>query len=193
MHSNPPPIDVVDVAKHLAAGLEAEGHEYALGGALALGYWATPRGTVDVDVTIYLSTDKPSECVWVLQQLGCDFSASDAHHSIVEHRFCQVEYGGFRVDVFLPSMPFYSTAYERRRAVDMDGQTVFVWDAETLCVLKMMFFREKDNADLLEVLNVQQEKLDRDWVRNELVGICGPRDLRISRWDELVVKSDTNG
>ncbi|MBP87452.1 MAG: hypothetical protein CMJ64_12130 [Planctomycetaceae bacterium] len=183
------PTDVVDVAKQLAAGLHAEGHDYSLGGALALGFW----GTVDVYLTIYLPPDRPSECVWVLQQLGCDVSASEAHHSIVEHGFCKVEYGGFRVDVFLPSIPFYATACDRRRAVQLEEQTVYVWDAGTLCVFKMMFFREKDSVDLREMLRVQGDKLDRNWVRDELVAIYGDRDLRISRWDELVGEMETSG
>jgi len=33
----------VDVARRLADALEARGVDYALGGALALGYYATPR------------------------------------------------------------------------------------------------------------------------------------------------------
>jgi hypothetical protein len=45
-------MDPAQVAQAIAAALEAAGCDYALGGAIALGFWAEPRGTVDVDVTI---------------------------------------------------------------------------------------------------------------------------------------------
>ena len=50
-----------DVARDLAMALEARGQEYALGGAIALGFWGEPRGTLDVDVTLFLAPDKPSD------------------------------------------------------------------------------------------------------------------------------------
>ena len=84
--------------------------EYALGGAIALGYWGVPRGTVDVDVTIYLAPDQPSECVWLLQEIGCEFSSASATESLREHGFCRVAFAGTRVDVFLPTVPFYAAA-----------------------------------------------------------------------------------
>ena len=44
----------VDVARQLADALEDNDIEYAIGGALALGYYATPRATVDVDINIFV-------------------------------------------------------------------------------------------------------------------------------------------
>lgn len=46
--------DSAQIALDLAAALEAAHCEYAIGGAIALGYWAQPRGTLDVDVTLFL-------------------------------------------------------------------------------------------------------------------------------------------
>jgi hypothetical protein len=57
-------LDVADVARRLAAALDARQQEYAFGGAIALGYWAQPRGTVDVDLTLFLPPDKPSACCY---------------------------------------------------------------------------------------------------------------------------------
>jgi hypothetical protein len=45
-------MEVAEAAQQLAAALTERGCEYALGGALALGYWAEPRGTLDVDLTL---------------------------------------------------------------------------------------------------------------------------------------------
>jgi hypothetical protein len=46
----------------------------------------------------------------------------------------------------LPNVDFYKTARRRRKRVDLGNQEVVVWDAESLAVFKMMFFRRKDLA-----------------------------------------------
>ena len=56
------------------------------------------------------------------------------------------------VDVFLPLVPFYEAARARRRRVELGDQSIMVWDAESLSVFKMMFFRRKDLADIEQIL-----------------------------------------
>jgi hypothetical protein len=97
-----------DVARDLAAALDARGQEYALGGAIALGFWGEPRGTLDVDVTLFLAADKPSECLWLLQDIECELTVSEAFDSLREHGFCRVTFHGLRLDVFLPIVDFFS-------------------------------------------------------------------------------------
>lgn len=146
--------DATDIAKQVAEKLTAAGQDYAIGGAIALGYWAEPRGTLDVDFTLFMAADRPGECAWLLQNIGCEFSSSEAIQSLNEHGYCRVVYDGMRVDVFLPIVPFYEAARQRRQRVVLDGQEVFVWDAETLTVFKMMFFRRKDLADVEQIIRV---------------------------------------
>lgn len=176
----------VEAARQLAKALSAAGCEYALGGAIALGIWANPRGTLDVDVTLFLPPDQPSGCVRLLQNIGCQITASQALQSLTEHGFCQVEFGGRRLDVFLPIIPLYEQARQRRKTVLLGDQPVTIWDAETLCVFKMMFFRRKDLADVEQILRVQGDQLDRDWVTRQLVELYGGRDPRVSQWQELL-------
>ncbi|MCU0981861.1 MAG: hypothetical protein MUF25_22140 [Pirellulaceae bacterium] len=73
-----PTHDAAAVAERLAAALQEAGQPYALGGAIALGYWGAPRGTLDVDVTVFLPPDRPSECLWLLQDLGCEMDTAAA-------------------------------------------------------------------------------------------------------------------
>jgi hypothetical protein len=186
MEDSPTPTtDAATVAQRVAAELEERGQPYALGGAIALGYWAAPRGTVDVDLTLFLSPDRPSECLWLLQEIGCHVSTSTALASLRENGYCQVTWGGLRVDVFLPTLPFYDQAQARLRQVMLGEQTINIWDAESLAVFKMMFFRRKDVADVEQILRGMGESFDRDWVRARLVEIYGDRDPRIVQWDEL--------
>lgn len=174
-----------EVAQELAQALEQRGQEYALGGAIALGYWGTPRGTVDVDVTVFVSPREPASCVQLLREIGCQVDTAEAMGLLQEHGFCHARYRGVRVDVFLPIVPFYGEARRRRARVRLGDQDIMVWSAEVLAVFKMMFFRRKDLADVEEILRVQGESLDRNWIRSQLVEMYGRRDPRISYWDEL--------
>jgi hypothetical protein len=178
-------LDAAAVARQLAAALDARRQEYALGGAIALGYWAAPRGTVDVDLTLFRPPDQPSASVWLLQELGCKLTAAEATGSLREHGFCRVEYSGVRVDVFLPTIDFYGAARDRRRVVKLGEQSIQIWDAESLIVFKMMFFRRKDLADVEQILRTQRESLDCAWIELHLEQLFGRHDPRLSQWNEL--------
>jgi hypothetical protein len=189
MPENQPLPSPTTVALDLAAALDNRKTAYALGGAIALGYWAEPRGTMDVDLTLFLNPEKHSECIWLLQDIGCDVPVGEAIQLLQEHGFCRATYSGLRVDVFFPTIPFYETAKARRRQVPLRESQIMVWDAETLAVFKMMFFREKDLLDLKQVLRKQGSAFDVQWVHQQLVDICGSRDTRTARWDEIVRES----
>lgn len=178
------------VARRLARALDKRGTEYAIGGAIALGFWAQPRGTMDVDLTLFIPSERASEAIWELQEIGCDLSASKALASLREHGFCRVTYAGWQVDVFVPTNAFYEHAKARRRKVHLGNQEVVVLDAETLAVFKMMFFRPRDMADIHDLLRVQGATFDRDWVRARLLDIVGQFDPRIVQWDELVAEAN---
>ena len=180
-----PEMDAAEVAERLAAALDEQGQEYALGGAIALGYWGEPRGTLDVDLTVFLPIEQPSQCIWLLQQIGCDVRAAEAIQSFQEHGLCHATFQRRRVDVFVPTLPFYESARQRRRRVQLGTHAVMIWDAESLCVFKMMFFRRKDIADVEQILRIQGANLDRAWVRQQLQQIFCAYDPRLSQWDEL--------
>lgn len=185
MSNGSPQARTLQVCARLARQLEELQQEYAIGGAIALGVWGVPRGTLDVDLTLYLSPEKPSHCIWLLQDLGCDVDSQAALESFREHGFCRVSCEAVTVDVFLPTIAFYEAARLRRRRIQLGDHPVWIWDAETLTVFKMMFFRRKDVADVEQIMRTQGDQLDRGWVRSRLQEIYGPRDPRVTQWDDL--------
>ena len=179
------PGDASQVAAELAAALDSRGCEYAVGGAIALGFWAEPRGTLDVDVTLYFAENAVQSCLELLADIGCQFDEKAAQTLMNEHAYCQAIFGGRRIDVFLPTIPLYEAAFLRRCKIEISGQPIKIWDAETLCVFKLMFFRRKDIADVEQILKHQAEKLDRDWITKKITDIYEKRDPRVSQWKEL--------
>ena len=75
-----------------------------------MGYWGVPRGTVDVDVTVFLPPERPTECLDLLRRVGCEFSAAMSAESVSEHGLCRVTFAGLVVNVFFPMVPFYEAA-----------------------------------------------------------------------------------
>ena len=186
--ANPPPVTAV--AAELAKRLDLANCEYALGGAIALAYWSEPRGTVDVDVSLFISAVDPSQTIDVLHRIDADFDADAVRTSIETHGFCRVRFMGRVLDVFLPIAMIYEPGRLRRQRVNIDGYEAMIWDAETLCVFKMMFFRRKDLADLESILLTQGKSLDRSWIEQQLIAMYGQRDPRIGQWRELAAESE---
>lgn len=71
-------------------------------------------------------------------------------------------------------------------AVPLLDSKIEIWDAETLCVFKMMFFRRKDLADVEQLLRSQGGALDASWVDHHIEQMYGRRDPRVSTWREIV-------
>lgn len=61
----PEAFTAADVARALADALERHNISYAIGGALALGFYAPPRATLDVDVNAFVPLDDGFETLTV--------------------------------------------------------------------------------------------------------------------------------
>lgn len=178
-----------EIARDLADTLEGRGIPYAIGGALALGFYAVPRATVDVDVNIFVSPvgelDRALEALATAGFIPDDDPATLLRHAREEGQF-RGTVAEMRVDVFVPAIPFYAELETRRRQVVLLGRTLWILAPDDLVVLKMMFFRRKDLADVEAVLRDQGATLDRESVRRKLCELAGETDERVRAWDELV-------
>lgn len=144
------------------------------------------RATVDVDLTLFLDPTSLVAVTELLLRLGCQFDQASAISFLREHGYCRTTYDEVRVDLFLPTIPFYDEARARRLQVELKGRHLYIWDAEVLAVFKLMFFRTKDLVDVERILVVKGDFIDRQWIRRQLVEIFGRRDPRVAAWDDLV-------
>jgi hypothetical protein len=163
---------IVAVHRHL----DQAGISHAFGGALALAYVAEPRGTVDVDVNVFLPEDAIEQVAEALGPLGFRRPESTPGHRppIAGIRF---EHGSdpFPVDVF-PSLHERYREIERRRVLRPFGRGEDVLpflSAEDLCLFKLSYGRPKDWVDLAAVA-VERPDLDIDAVEELLVALRGP-------------------
>jgi hypothetical protein len=163
---------------------------YAIGGAIALGYWGVPRATLDIDLTLWFEVGEARDALAVIYALGAN--GPGLEHAVADTEADGVVYlnlFGTRLDVFTPSIPYYSEALASRCRVDLANVgTIWLLSAESLVVFKLLFFRAKDLSDVERLLRVQGEQFDDGAVRRALLDIVGGDDERVAWLDAHIAK-----
>jgi hypothetical protein len=179
------PDDALSIALDLARALGGAGISYAIGGALAFGYWAVPRATVDVDVNVFVSDTELDGLVACLARAGIDADAEVARRQSESAGLIVVRWRGLRVDLFTPSIPFSREAERTRVEIEVHGERFWLLSSESIAVFKLLFYRPKDIADLAQLVALRSE-LDAPYVRRWIVDMMGEDDERVARWDVIV-------
>ena len=164
------------VAIHLA--LDAARLSHAFGGALALA-WCTQRarGTIDIDVNVFVPTDRTDD---LLAALPAEITASDdAIAQLEADGQSRLWWAHTPVDVFLDTTPFHVDVGERIHREPFAGHDVPFLACRDLAVFKAFFDRTKDWADLEEMQTAGT--LDVEAVAGILVHYLGPDDPRVGR------------
>jgi hypothetical protein len=180
------PLDAAEAGLAIARSFEAAAIPYALGGALALGAHGVPRGTLDVDVNVFVPEGERAHVVECLRQLGVELDLQAALARAERDGMFVGMWGGMRIDVFVPSVPFSDEAARTRVLLgDSEGKGVYFLSAEAITIFKLLFFRPKDLVDLDRLAAVQGPDLDRAYVRRWIVDMMGPADERVRAWDRI--------
>jgi hypothetical protein len=152
---------------------------HAFGGAIALAYCTgQPRGTIDVDLNIFVPTQQAPE---LLERLRPILRATVSQAERLQ-RDGQVRLrsGSTPVDLFLSYAEFHDVAQRRIRLVEFQGRSIPVLDCTDLAVFKAMFDRTKDWADIIEALragSINTRRL-RSWI-TRLTSKDDPRHARL--------------
>jgi hypothetical protein len=180
-----PPDDAFEAGIQVAQAFERHAVPYALGGALAYGQYGIPRATNDVDVNVFVGPDELAEVFGALRTLGITIDETAARAASEEQGLIVLRFGGFRLDVFTPSIEFSWEAGRTRVQQTVDGISVWFLSVEALCVFKLLFFRGKDIVDLERLVAVSGNAIDAAYVRDHIVAMLGADDPRVARWDAL--------
>ena len=70
---------------------------------------------------------------------------------------------------------------------------MWVLGPEDLVVLKMLFFRRKDLADVEAILRDQRDTLERSYVRGKLHELVGQEDERVAAFAAIERDVDSTG
>lgn len=156
---------------------------YALGGALALAYYADPRATIDIDINVFIPTKRWRDVVEELGRLGVD--ASDLDSAALERDGqCRLWWSNNAVDLFFAYDPIHDEMRKQARRVPFAGITVQILGPEHLAICKAMFDRRKDWLDIEQML-IGTDDLDTSEIERWLVRLVGEEDPRLQQLKEL--------
>jgi hypothetical protein len=163
--------------------LQAAKIPHAIGGALALAYYAEPRATIDIDVNVFVSASKWKKVFEALESLGVD--SGDLDTSALERDGqCRLWWNDNAVDLFFANEEIHEEMRKRTRRVPFAGETIPILAPEHLAICKAMFDRPKDWIDIEQML-VAAEDFDVTAVEDWLVRMVGDDDSRLQRLREL--------
>ncbi len=156
---------------------------HALGGALALAYYAEPRATIDIDVNVFLPAERWPDAVDILDELGVDCSELDPA-AVERDGQCRLWWGDNPVDLFFAYDPIHDEMRKQARRVPFAGIAVPILGPEHLAVCKAIFDRSKDWIDIEQML-IATDDLDVPEVEGWLARMVGAEDARLKRLQEL--------
>lgn len=176
-------MNLIERIVELHRAFERAGLPHAFGGALALA-WCTERarGTIDIDVNLFVGTDK-AELAY--EALPSEISVTDEDRDLIQRDGqTRLWWDQTPVDVFFNTTGFHVEAASRSRVETFAGEQVPFLACRDLAVFKAFFNRTKDWADLEEMHAAGT--LDAEAVLGVLAFYLGGDDERVGRLRKLV-------
>jgi hypothetical protein len=161
---------------------------HALGGALALAYYADPRATIDIDVNVFVPTERWRDVVEALTEIGVSADRLDPP-ALERDGQCRLWWGDNAVDLFFAYDPIHDEMRGESRRVPFGEVTIPILSPEHLAVCKAMFDRQKDWIDIEQML-IAGDDLDLGTIEKWLVRMVGDSDLRVKRLRALRTAPD---
>lgn len=133
-------------------------------GGMANAIWGAPRGTVDVDITVGLSSDEVPRLLQLLRDQvasappdAMDFARDTGVLPFTHRR-------GPRVELMLASVPYAHEALARAVTIDVAGVPVRFCTPEDLILHKLVSSRERDRSDVAALIALRRATLDRTYL-----------------------------
>mgnify|MGYP000430467971 CR=1 FL=1 len=155
-----------DVTLRVIDALNASGSAYMLVGSISSNLYGIPRSTKDADFVVQVEGDLSPA---FYQRLGNDFEIEPQlkFETNTGRLKREMTFRGtpFTVELFrLSNDEFDQERFRRRVAVSLLGRQTFVPQPEDVIVMKLRWFREKDQPDIRNVMAVQRGKLDWQYI-----------------------------
>jgi hypothetical protein len=179
-------LPLVQKIASLAEALRSAGIPFAFGGAIALGFHAEPRATLDIDVNLFVAEGEARRVLSALAAVGITCDREAVGSAIERDGQVRIAWGTTPLDLFFAHHALHESCRARARLVPFAGARIPVLSAEDLVVFKALFARTKDWADVESIVMARGDDLDRAYVERWLAGILPPGDSRLVRLREAL-------
>lgn len=180
-----------DLLRKLANELEKLGITYLVTGSMATIAYGEPRFTNDIDVVVDLKANDVSAFCDAFPNpdfyLPRDYVADSVRRQFQFNILHPAS--GLKIDVMIPSNSEFDRSRLQRgmRLGEDTGSPAWFASPEDVIIKKLEYFREggseKHVRDILGVLRIQAEKIDRDYITKWVVqlGLTEQWDMMLER------------
>ena len=179
---------VLEAAVEIQEFMRQHSWRFCIVGGLALLRWGEPRATQDVDATLLTGFGDEQRYV---EEVLAHFSAriSDAKQFALTSRVLLIKASnGVPIDLALGGIDFEENAIRRATPFEFaPGAEVVTCSADDLVVMKAFADRQRDWADLEGVLIRQGDRLDWNYILEQLRPLCELKNAPgiVDRLEEL--------
>jgi hypothetical protein len=188
-------MSVADVFARIKSALDSAGVAYMLSGSFASASYGAPRSTQDIDFVIAAT---PSQLRALVQGLPSDQYYVDLDAALEAHKrqslFNVIDLAtGWKIDfITRKSRAFSEEEFRRRRAVDVEGNSLFIATAEDVIIAKMEWSKlgqsQRQIEDVAAILRVRGDSLDRGYLEKWI------SELGLERqWDDARLAAGLTG
>lgn len=180
--------DLLERVVAIAGAFERARVAHSFGGAIALGYYHTFRATHDIDVNVYVASDEADVALEALYAVGVPRASDEARLQIERDAQTRLRWGQVPLDLFFSNLPFHAGCLARRRVGQLLGHEIHLLGPEDLIVCKVAFGREKDDRDVLALLDAMGGELDLGLCLYWIDDIVGPEADSARRFREALAE-----
>jgi len=169
----------------IALALEKARVSYAFGGAVALAYYAAPRGTEDIDINVFVKAKKAGRSLKSLHRLGIVDSSTRGDSS---HNQVTLYWEHTPIHLFFSYDPFHESCKDRARQVPFGEGEIWILSAEDIAIFKTLYDRPKDRAEVREILLCMGERMNVGYTLAWLESLLGAEDERVVSFRDAAEK-----
>lgn len=158
--------DLLDVLRIVTSRLDLAGIPYMVSGSLALGYYAQPRMTRDIDVVVELDDAGVQR---VVAAFAADFYCDEdaVRRAVATRRLVNLVHleSAYKIDLIVRKDSEYRKGeFQRRRRLSVGGVDIWLVAPEDLLLSKLVWARESaSDLQLRDAAAVIASVPDLDW------------------------------
>jgi hypothetical protein len=152
---------------------------HAFGGALAFAYYGEPRGTIDIDVNVFVDPARFDAVADRLRPIGVTVT-DEAATLVARDGQARVFWDETPIDLFFAYDPLHDAFAKAVRSVPFADTTIPILSASHLVACKALFNRSKDWVDIESILDYGTA-IDAAEVLRWVGRVAGDTDPRYDR------------
>jgi hypothetical protein len=167
MNNNP----LVRSLREVCSFLDKAAIEYMLVGGMAVGIWAEPRATVDIDFLVSVRLADFDNLKRHLTESGRFVFIHEKPMIFGRISFLRATLksnADISIDFIFSDDFFKGEALKRREVAQLSDFSLNMATPEDLIILKLLSGREQDRLDAMKILEIQKGKLDMDYLQTWL-------------------------